>query len=451
MSGMSADSFEKIYESVKSRSITKSMYRGDVTLDSVTGNELFESDAQHSDIANIVRNDFRVSFNKSGQNNSSIGCHPDFAELAGTDNQVYHHISSLFLDIRNSTRLSFLFPLEEVVIIKNSILIAASEAVRALDGYVHRFMGDALLAFFGNKHTHPDSSTVDAINCASLLEALMVGSIIPFLKKRGVDADYLGFRIGLDYGPDEKVLWASYGLGSVVEVTATSFHVDVAAKLQNMARKNTAMLGETIYRHMDLPDEYMKVKTKKVGDEIKPLTHLDRTYTDAQGFVHKYAVRELNHDAYRDLLPLPASNKSLFPGTRVIACDGIDFECVVIEDGAEIPYPSVSRVLNKGLDLKFKLRVRPWVRGKVAFPLTVYFIKRNYGTEAQLEKGQGKFPKTPRTVLLNDPNVDTPFFAGWNETENEGTRYRGLHTMEAEVKDANGLVVYRDIIGVYIK
>jgi adenylate cyclase len=47
--------------------------------------------------------------------------------------------------------------------------------------------------------------------------------------------DNLGVRIGLDYGRDRDVLWSSYGYPGVDEVTATSFFVDVAAKLQQAA------------------------------------------------------------------------------------------------------------------------------------------------------------------------------------------------------------------------
>ena len=46
--------------------------------------------------------------------------------------------------------------------------------------------------------------------------------------------DYpFGIRIGIDYGPKEKVYWSSYGYLNMSEVTATSFYVDVASKLQH--------------------------------------------------------------------------------------------------------------------------------------------------------------------------------------------------------------------------
>ncbi|QXE07155.1 hypothetical protein BJG93_34930 [Paraburkholderia sprentiae WSM5005] len=57
----------------------------------------------------------------------------------------------MFIDVKESTRLGLRYPLDVVQHIKHSILRAASETVRAMDGHVHRFMGDALMAFFGRQ------------------------------------------------------------------------------------------------------------------------------------------------------------------------------------------------------------------------------------------------------------------------------------------------------------
>lgn len=176
-----------------------------------------------------LQRQYRPLFGKTGINQAPIGCHPDFLYLQGSSQTEYHYVCSLFIDIKNSTRLSFLYPLETVALIKNSILKAASEIIRCLDGYVHRFMGDAVLAYFGNREDSVEDSIVNAINCAALLESLMTGTILPVLEDEGIKGSDLGFRIGLDYGPKEEVLWASYGYNEVNEVTATSFYVDVAS------------------------------------------------------------------------------------------------------------------------------------------------------------------------------------------------------------------------------
>lgn len=52
---------------------------------------------------------------------------------------------------------------------------------------------------------------------------------------------------------------------------------------------------------------------------------------------------------------------------------------------------------------------------------------------------------------MEDSGIISHFFPGKTITEPESTLYRGLHTMEAEVKDSSNTVIFRDIIGVYIK
>lgn len=459
---ISRDSFSRMLDSEIKKSRKKSFPAMDgalyASMESL--NEHLEKSLSTSDVFSqeSIQQDIRASFGREGVNLNKIGTHPDFMHLAETDDQEHHYICSLFLDIKNSTRLTFIYELHEVVAIKNTILKAAAEAVRAMDGHVHRFMGDALLAFFGGKTQDKDDSIINAINCASVLESLMTGTIIPVLEQKYAQnpkADYLGFRIGLDYGSDEDVLWASYGFKGVYEVTPTSFFVDVAAKLQGIAGKNKSMLGRNIMEEIDLPDDYTKIRTRtqtnKHGEiETFPLPNLPRSYTDRDGRVHTYKVRELDHAKYRDLLPFPTELKESHPNSVLVSCPGISFKCFTIDGNIWNEYPSISKMLDKNVSLKFKVVFDKEVHGAQKFPLELKLIKRNYGREAQLKGQQGVFP-IAKTSVIKDNNYLTAFFRADSKVHTDSTAYRGLHTMEAIVTDASGMVIFRDIIGVYIK
>lgn len=405
-----------------------------------------------------VQQDIRTSFRRDGLNQSKIGTHPDFMHLVETDKQENHYICSLFLDIKNSTRLTFIYELHEVIAIKNTILKAAAETVLAMDGHVHRFMGDALLAFFGGKAKDKDDSIINAINCASVLESLMTGTIIPVLEQKYVQnpkADYLGFRIGLDYGSDNDVLWASYGFKGVYEVTPTSFFVDVAAKLQGIAGKNKSMLGQNIMEEIDLPEDYTKIKTltqtNKQGErENFPQPKLPKYYTDQEGKVHTYKVRELNHAKYRDLLPFPTELKESHSNSTLVSCTGISFKCFIVENDRLVEYPSISKMLNKDITLKFKVVFDKTVYDSQSFPLELKLIKQNHGKEAQEKGKQGVFPMIKASIIKNN-FYSTEFFRAHTQTHTDSTAYRGLHTMEAKVTDATGSVIFKDIIGIYIR
>nr|WP_288467451.1 hypothetical protein [uncultured Pseudomonas sp.] len=456
--GFSREGFDAIVnEAMRSKGVRKAVF------DSAMGLEGFIENVQRSAPLNIaegqslhpadetIQRDIRKAFGRSGTNDLPIGTHPDFEELQGTKNVELHHICSLFLDIKNSTRLSLLYPLTEVVWIKDSILRAAAETVRGMDGIVHRFMGDALLAFFGRKGVPFEDSVVNAINCAAVLEALMVGTIIPYLADHNVDANYLGFRIGLDFGDDKQVLWSSYGVEGVTEITATSFYVDVAAKLQSMARKNTAMIGENIISAIDFPDSFSCKKKIKRGGEIIEIDYLNKSYSDAEGNQHRYKVREIVHSAYRDLLPYPLEERADFAGSRLVNSEHISFKCFVTGAGSSTEYRSVSRCLSKGQSLEFHLTLNSAAYNAYDFPLKVVLQKRNHGVEAKLHNDAGVFPKPPEMVSVPDKNFITRFFNGKTLKFSEGTKYKGLHTMEATVHDANGAVIFRDVIGIFIK
>ena len=405
-----------------------------------------ELDEEHD-----LQRQYRPLFGKANINTAPIGCHPDFLYLRGTDIKEYHHICSLFIDIKNSTRLSFLYPLETVADIKNAILKAASEVIRCLDGYVHRFMGDAVLAYFGNRHDSEDDSVVNALNCAALLESLMIGTILPVLEDDGIKGSDLGFRIGLDYGPKEKVLWASYGFNEVNEVTATSFYVDVAAKLQAMAKKNQAMLGDSIISKIDLHDDFLCVKVRERDGEPVTAGYLDRVYTDGAGNQIKYKVRELNHPAYRDLLPCPPAEKQTFNGSRCVGNPYIWFKCFTVEESGRAEYQSVSRVLPKFKKLIFSLTASKGLANTQVLPLTAKFTKRNYGQEAKIKLSAGVFSRGEHQIVLMQEAGVSAFQPADKFELDEGTEYRGLHTMECEVRDGKGIAIYRQTIGVFIE
>ncbi|WP_236248099.1 adenylate/guanylate cyclase domain-containing protein [Pseudomonas mosselii] len=452
MSAASKRAFEEILnKSKRKKSVAKSVTGMDSFFESHPAFESIGMDEAQSEEDHALQRQYRPLFGKEGINENPIGCHPDFRKLQGTSDTEYHFICSLFIDIKNSTRLSFLYPLEDVVSIKNSILKAAAEIVRCLDGYVHRFMGDAVLAYFGGLNHSKDDSIINAINCASLLESLMTGTIIPVLETQGYKGSDLGFRIGLDYGPTEEVLWASYGSAQVNEVTATSFYVDVASKLQSMARKNQAMLGESIISDIDFPSEYLNKKTVINNGVREEVEHLNKVYTNRQGLAFRYKVREMNHAAYRDLLPFSATEKAGFNSSSAIGNDKIDFRCFTVTNGTRHPYASVSKVLSKKQKLKFKLTILKSLADYEEYPLVVQFTKRNYGKEAALGSQAGVFPRDIERVTLPASNVTSVFEPAQIIEFDETTEFRGLHTMEAEVKNSTGEVIYRHKIGIYIE
>ncbi|OWT72950.1 MULTISPECIES: adenylate/guanylate cyclase domain-containing protein [unclassified Achromobacter] len=447
-------SFDYLYEkqSKKSRTITASD-SGSLSLESLQKSANAQGGGRHQgfDLAldvgeYAIQAPIRDWFGKAGLNEGSIGAHPDFQWIEGTDETRLHYITTVFIDIKNSTRLSFLYDLEKVRVIKNSILRAASETVRALDGHVHRFMGDALMAYFGGSGQDRESTCMAAVNCAAMLRLLMKEAIVPGLVRQGCDASDIGFRIGIDYGGDDQVLWSSYGYTAVSEVTATSFYVDVAAKLQSMASKDKTMLGHNLVSYLDLSDAFTAIKTELQNGEPVNVPYLRPNYQLADGTTLNYKIHELDIDKFAKILPIPLGmRQSLASGLK--SRPGIEFKAFVETKHGLTPYPSVAWCVDKDSELHFEVSIAPHALDGLRAPLNCLWIRKNYGAEAENASMTADERNTFDVQQSTSARGGLPKKYRWSRDAS----FRGIHTMEVKISDGNGTVVFSDVIGVHIR
>lgn len=441
-------SFEDLLDIKESRVLAKSASAMDIA------NESMDFGSSRSGLPSVqeehtAQRPIRQWFGRAtAVNQGRIGCHPDFLHLEGTDKKEFHHITTMFVDIKNSTRLALRYPLDQVQHIKNSILRAASETVRAMDGHVHRFMGDALMAYFGGKTQSKESTAMAAVCCAAMLRTLMQQVVVPTLNARQIDAADIGFRVGIDFGDDAEVLWSSYGFSEVNEVTATSFHVDSSAKLQSMASKDCSMLGGNLLKFLDFPSVLTSQKFEKRDGESVPVNFMRPNYRMSDGSSQNYSIRELNYDVFSTLLPIPTELKQQIVPTRIVALDGVRFCANIIDQqGGVTAYPSMSACLKKNLKIKFTLTAEPRSLDGLRQPVHGRFTKNNFGLEA--ERGEQNceevinFNFRPTVGAFKAPMACVQSFE-------RDTAYRGVHIVTAELVEAGGRVVFREAIGVHI-
>ncbi len=388
----------------------------------------------------------RPIFGKKGINKSVIGTHPDFIQLEAIyDQAIRHYICTIFIDLKSSTRLALLYDLSDVVRLKNAFITTCIDTVRAFDGHVHRLMGDAVMGFFGGGSVTKEDAIIDAINCATTLHFLFNNAIIPWMNKEGYDSTEIGFRIGLDFGDDDNVLWASYGYDSVSEITATGLQVDMASKLQGHARENQAMLGQTLLDYIDWPEEYSLKKTETLYSLTKEINYVEPNITDKNGIPINYKMRMLNFRKLLNLSPLISEQEQQVADN--IKHYGIRYDCHIVYDGKKDRYISMSKFLQKHISLTFTINVR--THGlRYHFPLKVTFTKTNFGKEAGKEARE--FEPIIREITQNNDPRWNPATSMIEIPLNEATLYRGLHTMKAEVIDSNGNTIFKDWIGVLI-
>jgi len=355
-----------------------------------------------------AKDEFRVLVGKKGKyrDRETIGTHPDFKHLEGTDRIENHYAVSMFVDIKNSTAIYLnTKDLVWTKTFKNTVLRLVTIFMQVFDGHVHRLQGDAVFGYFTWKDKAKEDAIIDALNAASFLLYYINNYLNPAIISLGYDP--LKIRVGIDFGDDEEVIWSEYGLPPATEVTTTSLHTDLAAKLQNRASSNTIMIGNNIREILDLPEEFLGIKTFQKNNEIKE----DRYIINRSE--KKYRMWIFKHQNYLKYFPYLDPESKIFDSNMF--SNMFNMRC---KAGDEVYFPNIS-ALPKGKILTFE----------VSHPLTVPYRgtnnirfeweKINRGKEAEKVGQSGKLPaaKTRGNIAY------------------EATAYKGHHIMICKGQD----------------
>lgn len=430
------DEFRKSFESFRDEKLAKSLVHEQVR----GGSNQQLSVGASATSQGTIQQALRPLFEKRSPAAAGFGDHPDFVHLRGTTNTEKCAVTTLFMDLEGSTRLGILYPPEAVYLIKNLFIRAAIEIINSFDGHVHRIMGDAVMAYFGGTKTTAAEGAVDAINCASVLRYYVESTVIPMLAADGFDDPPFGIRIGVDHGAAQHVLWSSYGYPGQEEVTATSFYVDVASKLQHSAPRNQIMLGQSIRDLLDLPEELLEDKEVTANGKKEAEKILYPNYSDRNGNKLNYRKQILRWENYLRLTPLaPIDPDRFMPGQKEAGAFAVGMSIHARRQGAfERACAPAGSPTKKGKGILFSLQKRnPWLGD-----CTAKFSVENNGAEAANVVGRGNHVSTAK---LAGNGTSAP------ATNWEDTAYRGLHYMNIEVTDARFNVVFKRRLGVYVE
>jgi class 3 adenylate cyclase len=167
----------------------------------------------------------------------------------------------LYIDLVGSTKLSMTLPIDKLAAIVRAFTHEMSLVVSAYGGYVLKYLGDAILAFF----VVPDKSDLyipctNAVHCArSMIRALKEG-FNPLLNQEGYPE--LGAHVGIDVG---EVIVVQYGWnvhsfpsGDGGTATTKTAHYDIlgytismASKITGIAEPNQIVIGQYVYNALD--------------------------------------------------------------------------------------------------------------------------------------------------------------------------------------------------------
>ena len=156
----------------------------------------------------------------------------------------------MFLDLRDFTQLSQSRLPYDVVFILNEFFAAAGSAIHTHEGWIDKFMGDGLLAVFGQRHG-VEAGCRQALRAARAIDL----ALDAVNAKLGVEIGKpLRVGMGIHAGP---MLIGRIGYGEAVDLTVVGNVVNVASRLEAVAKQKgfQIVMSSDVATYADCLDE----------------------------------------------------------------------------------------------------------------------------------------------------------------------------------------------------
>jgi adenylate cyclase len=175
------------------------------------------------------------------------------------------HVSSkvplviMYADLVGSTKMSMTLPAEKLVTIIRAFSHELSTVIESYEGYVLKYVGDAVIAFFPygfNRYLTCDKS----VECGKSMVNVLREGINPILSK--LDYPELSVKIGIDEGEN---LVVQYGYDQSSPIDILGYGMNVAAKITSLTDSNKVSIGENVFKllHPSLQSEYHALVTSE--------------------------------------------------------------------------------------------------------------------------------------------------------------------------------------------
>ncbi len=147
----------------------------------------------------------------------------------------------LYIDLVGSTKMTLELPKDKLAIIISSFTQEMALIIMQYNGYVLKFIGDAVIGYFITKNKL--SVVDDTIKCANFMINVINDGINQILNQ--YDYPDLMVKIGIDFGQNIIVRYGTNKKKSHVDLLGPS--MNIASKIQNLAEPNQIFIGEDVY------------------------------------------------------------------------------------------------------------------------------------------------------------------------------------------------------------
>jgi adenylate cyclase len=179
----------------------------------------------------------------------------------------------LHVDLVGSTSLSMMLPVDRLTMLIQAFNQEMSVVVKEFGGYVLKYVGDAVLAFFvvpGNK-SESKVACINAVNCAKCMLWIAREALNPILNQR--DYPEMNLRIGIDIGVN-AIIQIGWDIHSNIRkkgknnrninkkkkehfvirkpvYDVLSYTMNIAVKMTALANPNHIVIGQQVHDLLD--------------------------------------------------------------------------------------------------------------------------------------------------------------------------------------------------------
>jgi adenylate cyclase len=209
----------------------------------------------------------------------------------------------LHVDLVESTRLLMTLPVDRLATIIQAFSQEMSLMIAAYGGYVLKYIGDAILAFFVVDSSDFSLPSINAVNCACSMIKVVREGLNPILNQ--YDYPELNVRIGIDVGENAVVQygWETRTIdGKIVskrpQLDILGYTMSIATKMTTLAKPDQIIIGQLVY-------EVLEDKQKSTFRQL-PLSPLIWNYSSSNTgeIYHLYVSLSENERTIQDSLNL---------------------------------------------------------------------------------------------------------------------------------------------------
>ena len=167
----------------------------------------------------------------------------------------------LYVDLVGSTKMSEDLNPDSLNVIIRTFSQEMSYIIENFNGFVLKFVGDAVLAYFVTQNkVKPNPSKI--IDCAKIMLHIVGKAINPVLLKNGFPS--LQIKVTIDFGDCSIVRYGANKTKSHIDLIGLT--LNLAAKMQGIAKPSQILIGQSVYEQL-VPKTKILFKRKKTNSK----------------------------------------------------------------------------------------------------------------------------------------------------------------------------------------